>query len=67
MVAGTDGVLENDDVELDLAAAIATTVAIGACPPTALAPNFRDLETGRGSTKNGTVVSEKPKISDVSA
>lgn len=70
MAVGTDGVLETDDVELGLAAATATitaTVVIGACPPTALDLNFRDRETERGNGKNGTVVFERPKISDVSA
>lgn len=67
MVAGTDGVLETDDVELGLVAATATTAETGACPPTALALNFRGLETGRGNAKKGTDVFGKLKISDVSA
>lgn len=67
MAAGTDGVLATDDVELGLAAATATTVVVGACPPTALALNFRDRETGRSNAKNGTVVFERPKTSDGSA
>lgn len=69
MAAGTDGALETNDVELGLAAetVTATTVVIGACPPTALARNFRDRGTESGNAKNGTVVFERPKISDVSA
>lgn len=69
MAAGTDGVPETDGVERGLAAATGTATAaeIGACPPTASAPNFPGRGTERGNAKNGTVVFERPKTSDVSA
>lgn len=66
MVAGILGVLVFGDSVLVPAAATATTAANEACPRTVLGPNFRSHETERGNAKNGNVVSERPKTSDVS-
>lgn len=68
MAAGILAVLVFGDSVLvpAAAAATATTAVNEACPRTVLGPNFRSHETERGNAKNGNVVSERRKTSDVS-